>query len=269
MDIKNKRLLLTGACGGIGAEIATVLADAGASLILIGRNESKLRALQLSLNQPDSHRLIVADLNTPAGIEAINLTCQQWKLAGTPIHGLINNAGSNCFASLSQREPASISNEIHLNLTVPVLLCQQALNWLSRPALILNIGSTFSAIGYPGYTTYCASKAGLHRFSEALHRELDGTGVQVLYLAPRATDTALNSTTVTELNQQLGNHIDAPRWVAKQVLHSLIKETPIRWLGWPEKLWVRVNQIFPASVAKAIRKQSNTIRQYLTKAEVI
>ncbi|UIP28828.1 SDR family oxidoreductase [Photobacterium sp. TLY01] len=269
MDINNKRLLLTGACGGIGAEIAALLADAGASLILVGRNESKLRALQLSLNQPDSHRLIVADLSTPQGIETIHQTCQQWKRGGTPIHGLINNAGSNCFASLSQREPASISNEIHLNLTVPVLLCQQALNWLSRPALILNIGSTFSAIGYPGYTTYCASKAGLQRFSEALHRELDGTGVQVLYLAPRATDTTLNSAAVTELNQQLGNQIDDPRWVAEQVMQCLIKETQVRWLGWPEKLWVRVNQIFPAPVASAIRKQSKTIRQYLIKAEVI
>ena len=41
---------------------------------------------------------------------------------------------------------------------------------LSQPGVILNIGSTFGSIGYPGYTTYCAAKAGLHRFSESLDR---------------------------------------------------------------------------------------------------
>ncbi|MDO6705066.1 SDR family oxidoreductase [Photobacterium sp. 1_MG-2023] len=269
MDIKDKSLILTGACGGIGSEIARVLADAGAHLILVGRNISKLRALQLSLSEPSTHQALVADLNTQQGLDTIHHSCSQWQADGRAIHGLINIAGSNRFSSLLERKSDSIRDEIHLNLTVPILLSQQALHWMARPGLIVNIGSTFSAIGYPGYTTYCASKAGLHRFSEALDRELDGTGIRVLYLAPRATDTTLNSAIVTELNHHLGNQIDDPRWVANQLLLSLRNETPVRWLGWPEKLWVRVNQILPAAVAGAIRKQSATIRQFLNKAEVL
>ncbi|GAB6260013.1 SDR family oxidoreductase [Photobacterium sp. R1] len=268
MDINDKYLVLTGACGGIGSEIASVLAHAGANLILVGRNLSKLKALQLSLPRETAHKTLVADLNTTAGVNAVHDSCQQWKSEGLAIHGLINNAGSNQFSSLSQRDAGSISEEIQLNLTVPILLSQQAIQWLAHPGLILNVGSTFSAIGYPGYTTYCAGKAGLHRFSEALDRELDGTGIRVLYLAPRATDTALNSTHVNELNQHLGNQVDHPKWVAEQLLLSLQQETPVRWLGWPEKLWVRVNQLLPATVAGSIRKQSATIRQFLTKAEV-
>jgi len=54
-------------------------------------------------------------------------------------------------------------------------------------AAVVNIGSTFGSIGHPGFATYCASKFGLRGFTETLRRELSDTGIQVFYIAPRAT----------------------------------------------------------------------------------
>ena len=119
------------------------------------------------------------------------------------------------------------------------------------------MGSTFGSIGYPGYATYCASKSGLQRFSEAMNRELDGTGIKVIYLAPRATHTELNSEAVKQLNRRLGNRSDQPEIVAQYVISMLEKEHNSKWIGWPEKLFARINQLLPSIVSRSIKKNSN------------
>lgn len=65
-----------------------------------------------------------------------------------------------------------------------------------------------------------------------MNRELEGTGIKVLYLAPRATNTELNSEAVKQLNQALGNHSDEPEVVAQHVLTTLEREHNMRWIGW-------------------------------------
>lgn len=126
----------------------------------------------------------------------------------------------------------------------------------------MNIGSSLGAIGYPGYSVYCASKFALRGFSEALHRELTGSGLKVLYLAPRATRTALNSEAVYALNSELGVQMDSPHWVAEQITTALIRETRWRWLGWPEALFTRLNALLPALVDKALAKQLPVIARH-------
>ncbi len=260
MELKDKSVLLTGATGGIGRCVAQTLARQGARLILLGRKEAELARLAAQL--PGQHRTLTVDLQAP---DALRETGRRWGLeAGVDV--LINLAGSNDFAYLAQRDAASVAAEIALDLTVPILLCQQALQWRQPPALILNVGSTFGAIGYPGYSSYCAAKAGLYRFSEALDRELAGSGTRVLYLGPRATETGLNSASVQALNRQLGNRVDRPQVVAEALLKSLQRERSVRWLGWPEKLFVTLNQLLPSVVAKAIHKQQAVIRRYAQQA---
>ncbi|NVC95451.1 SDR family oxidoreductase [Vibrio natriegens] len=262
MNIKDSKILLTGATGGIGQSIATELANRGATLILVGRNEEKLITLKASLANPDSHDVLVADITTTDGINAVRELARQKQ----KVDALINNAGSNDFSLLSQKRPTQIEADIQLNLIAPMLLCQSALSWLKQPGVILNIGSTFGSIGYPGYTSYCAAKAGLHRFTEALDRELFATGIRALYLAPRATKTSLNSDTVNELNQKLGNKTDSPQVVAEHVVTMLEKEISAKWIGWPEKLFARINQLLPNIVSSAIRKQQDTIHEYVNRA---
>ncbi len=263
MDLKRKRVLLTGASGGIGQAMAIELASAGAHLFLVGRHHEKLEAVRATLPEPEKHVIFPADLTCEADLERLNHTGNQLNQSGEGIDIVINNAGVNEFNLLANRTIASVQQELNVNLLAPMLVSKMALNWLNRPGIILNIGSAFGGIGYPGYSVYCSAKAGMYRFSEALDRELDGSGIRVLYVAPRATDTDLNSSLVKQMNQELGNRSDSPQTVAKLVIKSLKHETASRWIGWPEKLFVRVNQIFPAVVAQSIRRQQARIHHFI------
>ncbi len=267
MDINGKLILLTGASGGIGQEVAIALERKGAQLMLVARDLQKLEALKGRLRDPEKHHILAVDLATDSGIDKVKQECSWLAQNGQKIDALINNAGRNQFGFLAQRSVSSIEAEVRLNLIVPMLLSQSALSWLDRPSVILNIGSTFGSIGFPGYSTYCAAKSGLQRFSEAMDRELSGTGIRVLYLAPRATNTDLNGQVVNQMNQKLGNKSDRPSVVAQHVISILEKEQAARWIGWPEKLFARINQIFPSLVSSSIRKQQDTIHYFMNQIQ--
>ncbi|RQW64877.1 SDR family oxidoreductase [Vibrio viridaestus] len=268
MDVKGKVVLLTGATGGIGEQIARQFAEQGAKLILVSRSESKLSQLKNQLASAEQHICMPCDITKTDAISDLDRRIQERvSTSGQRIDIVINNAGSNQFQLLSRREMDNIESEIALNLVAPILISKLAIcGWLKQPGIILNIGSTFGGIGYPGYTVYGAAKAGLYRFSEALNRELYGSNIKVLYLAPRATKTSLNSHSVNNLNTELKNHVDLPEYVAKKALHIVEREASCHWLGWPEKLFVRINQLLPNVVSRSIHKQLPVIYRYITAA---
>ncbi|MDP5292889.1 SDR family oxidoreductase [Oceanimonas sp. CHS3-5] len=258
MELNNKTVLLTGASGGIGAALAHRLALAGAHLLLQGRDRQRLNRLLAELPHIKRHRVLVADLLNPDDRRAL---VQQVRQQGG-LDVLINNAGTSQFAWLSDQAPTAVAEQLTLNLTVPVLLTRELLSVLHRPGLIMNMGSAFGAIGYPGYSVYCAGKAGLRGFSEALGRELAGSGLAVLYFAPRATRTEFNSPATVALNAALGNHTDSPEWVAEQAFIALQRRQKRRWLGWPECLLVRLNALFPGLLDRALARQQATIARF-------
>lgn len=265
MDIKQQYVLLTGATGGIGEQIARVLAERGAWLILVARDSQKLESLRQSLPMAEKHLTLSADLSREEGIAQLQTLAEQFSQRGERISVVINNAGTNQFCLFARRPMESVQRELALNLLTPIQITHLALQWVSKPELIVNIGSSLGAIGYPGYATYCTAKAGLHRFSEAMSRELEGTGVNVLYLAPRATNTSLNTEAVNQLNRALGNQSDEPEVVAAQVAKMIETEQTVMWIGWPEKLFVRLNQLLPSLVSRAIKKQQHILLSFLNR----
>jgi len=257
MRLKDKYLLLTGASGGIGQAIARELDKTDVHLLLTGRNREKLESLQQSLS--GDHQLIIADINTPEGRDAIVEHCQQVNLKL-----FVNASGILDFQLYEQQDSQSIENMVATNLLSPMLLCQRLIPTLKdhQEAAIINIGSIFGSIGHPGFTAYCASKFGLRGFTEALQRELADSPIKVSYLAPRATKTDLNSSAVTALNEALGNTTDSPEQVAGEIMHILSGNQKQRYMGWPEKLFVRLNGLFPGIVHGALVKKLPIIRQY-------
>ena len=146
-----------------------------------------------------------------------------------------------------------------------MLLTQELLPLLQEQedARVINIGSTFGSIGYPGFSAYCASKFGLRGFTEALRRELADTGTRVSYIAPRATRTALNTDTVVAMNDELGTAMDDPSQVANEVLAAIHGSARTdKFIGWPEKIFVRINALLPAVVDSSLRKQLPIIRRF-------
>lgn len=258
-------IALTGATGGIGQAIAQRLATNGHRLILIGRNQEKLEQLRQQLRQQLSetveHLAIAADLLDRQDRARIVERCRELD----SIDALINNAGVSRFALLQDSSDEDIQAILNTNVLAPMLLARDFLPLLqaSDSASVINVGSTFGTIGYAGFSPYSASKFGLRGFTEALRRELADTSIAVHYLAPRAVDTTMNSAAVVALNKQLGNAMDTPDIVAN-ACHELLtqRRSGNRYLGWPERFFVKLNALLPRLVDGALRKQLPTIQQH-------
>lgn len=262
MKLEGKTVLLTGANGGIGSSLAHELAAGGCALILVGRDEISLARLRQVLPFSSRHRVVVSDLQSDSGVQSLVAYCRQLS-GGLDI--LINNAGMSDFSFVSTSDKEVTRALIELNLTVPVTLTAALLpDLLKQPeAAVINVGSVFGSIGYPGFAVYGASKAGLRTFSEGLRRELADSTVRVLYAAPRATRTPMNSSRVVAMNQELGNTMDTPETVAAAIVNRIKAG---RWsaltLGWPERFFVWLNAVVPRLTDAALRRQLPRIRQF-------
>lgn len=257
MDFSHKRVLLIGATGGIGQAIAENLANRGAKLVLVGRKKVSIEGLKNACD--GEHKVLIADINQANDRQTIVDYCQQQS-----IDIYINAAGVLDFDCYENQSTETVENIISTNLLSPMLLCQQLIPLLktNNSATIINIGSIFGSIGHPGFTAYCASKFGLRGFTEALQRELADTNIAVFYLAPRATSTTLNSDTVTALNNVLGNQTDTPEQVAEALITQLKTQQKQHFMGWPEKLFVKINGIFPNLVHNSLVKQLPVIKKF-------
>jgi len=259
MIIKDKTAVVTGASGGIGRAITEKLVAAGARLVLVARDRRRLERLLDDLGG-HPHVMLAVDLSSDGGRKNLKDFCQNHEISL-----LINATGVNEFGLFEQQSQATIADLININLLSPILVCQDLLPRLQQQseARIINIGSTFGSIGYPGFSTYCASKFGLRGFTESLRRELADSHTQVSYIAPRATHTALNSETIVALNTALGTMMDDPLLVADEVMRVLRKKaTSDKYIGWPEKLFVRINALLPRLVDTSLRKQLSIIRRF-------
>lgn len=259
MNWKNQRCLLTGASGGIGQAIARALADRGVSLILVGRNSMKLHALAKTL--PGSHDVICANLSVMR--ERTALVTKVAELGGLTM--LVNNAGVSHLSMLADTDSHTIQSLIETNLVAPMLLTQALLPLLQqdKQTYIVNIGSAFGSIGFAGQSAYCASKFGLCGFTESLMRELADSNIRVSYLAPRATATSINSDVANAMNEALGNQVDTPDVVAKHFIELLESSHNRAFIGFPERLFVKLNGAFPGLIDKALIKKLPIIKRFI------
>ncbi len=262
MKLTGKTIVLTGAAGGLGKALAHTLSEQSNRLILVGRNEAALHAVLRTLRKPEVHQICLADITQPEDREKLKAQC--FSLPGG-IDLLINNAGISQFSLIEEHNENSIETILGTNLLAPMLLCKLLLPLLKQAseAMIVNVGSSFGSIGYPGFAGYSASKFGLRGFNEALRRELANSTVKVSYVAPRATKTAINSDAVVAMNRELGNAMDEPQAVARMIVNALQRRAGKDiYIGWPEKLFVRINALFPRLVDRSLRKQLVTITQF-------
>ncbi|MFT7651346.1 MAG: short-subunit dehydrogenase [Candidatus Azotimanducaceae bacterium] len=261
--LKESVCLLTGATGGIGRAVASALAHQGAKLVLTARTEKDLDDLAESLPAGSVRLVQAADMTKSE--DRLSLTAAA-EIAN--VDTLINLAGANGLQSFERQNESTQAHLLELNLMAPMCLTHQMLPVLkmTKNPTILNVGSTFGSIGFPGYATYCASKFGLRGFSEALRRELAGR-VRVLYIAPRTTKTTMNKGHVNALNQALGNTEDEPSYVANQIVSAIVKGRTNVILGWPEKLFARINQLMPSVVDRAIYKKLPKIQAILSEVD--
>ncbi|WP_203143203.1 SDR family oxidoreductase [Marinobacter mangrovi] len=255
MELRNRVFLLLGGSGGIGQALIQPLVEAGSRVIVASRHPKPMvgqadgvEQVSLDLAAPDLPR-VLADLSK----------------AYPDIDGVIHCAGQNIFTGIEDLPVAALDSLLSVNLRSAILVAHHFVPRFRRQGrgALVFVGSTFGSIGFPGYGVYCATKFGVRGFSESLRRELADTAIQVLYVAPRATQTSMNPTAVNDLNAALGNRMDSPEAVAGEILAAMKSDQQRRYLGWPEKLFVRLNGILPRLVDRAMLKQLPIIRRFL------
>lgn len=253
------RAVITGAGGGIGAAIARAIAPAADALVLVGRRREPLETMATALGVPT--RIVCGDLAQASTLEDIAAAGR----ACGGINLLVNNAGVSDFHAFETQAPEQIRAMLDTNLLAPMLLARQLLPLLREApsAQVVNVGSVFGQLGYPGFAAYGASKAGMQAFSQALRRELSDTTVTVRHFAPRATRTGINSAAVDAMNRELGTAQDTPEAVAAQFMDFLRGSAWQRTLGRKERFFVLVNKLLPGLPDGAIRKQLAVIRKHL------
>jgi uncharacterized protein len=189
--MSKKTAVVTGASGGIGLELARLLAADGYDLIVTARRGERLQQLADELRHAHgvAVHVIPLDLAQPFAGEAL------WRAisAITPdIDVLVNNAGFADWSEFADEAPEIIERMIHLNVLTLTLLTRLVLPGMveRRRGNILNVSSLAGMQpGGPGMAVYYASKSYVLSFSRSIRRELRGSGVSVTVLCPGATRT--------------------------------------------------------------------------------
>ncbi|QRF62941.1 SDR family oxidoreductase [Variovorax paradoxus] len=261
MKVEASRVLFTGAGGGIGDAAVRMLVKAGASVMLVGRSPARLSAQARALVrdcgvQRQCVEWYAADLARIPSLSGIAEVATGW---GCNV--LVHNAGVPGFGRIESLDANEMAQVLHLNLFVPMLLTQALLPHLRGlpQAQIIFVGSVLGRLGLPGFSVYSASKFGLRGFAESLRRELGDTDVRVQYLGPRSTRTGFNSGAVEGYNKATGTAMDTPDVAARALLRMLESGKAECFLGFPEKLAVRLNGLAPTLLDAAFVKHRRSL----------
>lgn len=187
MDLRGKLALVTGGSDGIGRKIALQLQAAGANVIVTGRSAEKLQAMAgLGFGT------IAGDLSTSAGVDAVVNG-----VAGKPLALLVNNAGVGAmdYQVDDTANLATAINCLHTNLDAPIALCAHLLPTLkAQPeAAIVNVTSGLAIAPCGSGAVYCATKAGLRAYTQALRYVLKDSNVRVIEALPPVVATNMTA----------------------------------------------------------------------------
>lgn len=194
--LSGRTAVVTGASRGIGGGIAAALGAAGARVVMIARNEARLkeRASQIERAIP-----IAADVTEPKSVEKATDRIRS-ELKGAP-DILVNNAGIFSVAVAEETGAEQFVDMLNTNLVAPFLFVRAFLGDMKQRGSghIVTIGSIADRTIYSGNAAYSAAKFGLRAMHEVLRTELRGTGVRTSLISPAATNTDIwNDVTVTD-----------------------------------------------------------------------
>jgi 3-oxoacyl-[acyl-carrier protein] reductase len=197
--LQGKTVLITGATGGYGKSLSRGFFDKGATLILIGRNEDKLKKISLELSETGRKGFIdyfVIDLKKTDTIT--ELANSIISASGVP-DALINNAAiQGPIGTFVENDMNLWHDTMNINFFAPLLLCRAFLpEMLKRGSgKIINISGGGATGPRSNFSAYASSKAALVRFSETLAEEVKGTGIDINCIAPGALKTHMTEAVV-------------------------------------------------------------------------
>ena len=207
-NLTGKPALITGASGGIGAEIARVLHAQGANVILSGTRRDALDTLAAELG--DNAHVCPADLREAGAADALVIAAEA---AAGPLAILVNNAGFTRDMLALRMKDEDWDSVIDIDLTAPFKLARAALKGMlrRRAGRIIGIGSIVGTTGNPGQANYAAAKAGLIGMTKALAQEVGSRGITVNMVAPGFIETPMTAALTAAQKEKLAAAIPLGR----------------------------------------------------------
>ncbi len=248
--LEGRRVVLTGAAGGLGALLADRLHARGAWLIGVDRGEC-----------PACDESRPCDLADPAALDRLAAA-----LAGTRVDILLNVAGVQYFGPVERQGGERIRLGYAVNLVAPAVLSAALVpQMLARgDGQIANIGSMLGAVPYPYFSTYSSAKCGLKGLSQALRRELRGSGVTITHVSPRAVRTPLNTPAIERFMAASGMTADQPEKVADRIMAAIEGRAADVSIGVAERLFAMLNTVAPRLIDRGLSGAIKTARGQLS-----
>ncbi len=205
-DLSGKVALITGATGGIGGAIARKMKEAGATVVVSGRNVAKMDA-----EFGDEYIKIPCDLAAEGG--AVELVMNTIEQAGK-IDILVNNAGITKDTLLMRMTDEQFDDVINTNLRSCFKMCRAAIMPMmkNRYGRIINMASIIGAIGGPGQANYAASKGGMIAMTKSIAAEVGSRGITANAVAPGFIKTPMTDVLPEELKKTYLAQIPAGRF---------------------------------------------------------
>ncbi len=213
-SLQGKTALVTGSSRGIGLAVARALAEAGATIVLNGRNETALATARASL-EIDGYDVRVERFDV-CDQEAVNSAVESIETTVGPIEVLVNNAGMQKRATFLEYPVADLRELLEVNLVSAFVVGQAVATRMATRGhgKIVNICSVQSELGRPGIAAYTATKGGLKLLTRGMCADLGPLGIQVNALAPGyfATDLTRALVDDPEFSAWVERRTPAGRW---------------------------------------------------------
>jgi 3-oxoacyl-[acyl-carrier protein] reductase len=237
-DLNGKTALVTGASGGIGAEIARALHQQGAVVGLSGTRKDALEALAGELGE--RVHVFPADLSDPeAALALINAA----EAAMGSVHILVNNAGLTKDGLAMRMSDADWAKVLDVDLAAPFRLSRAVLKFMLRrkAGRIINIGSVVGSTGNPGQANYAAAKAGLLGLTKALAQEVASRGITVNLVAPGFIETPMTEALTEAQRAALAEKIPLGRLGSTADVAAAVVYLASDEAGWVSGSTIHVN----------------------------
>lgn len=206
MRLLNKKILVSGASSGIGRATCIRLIDDGASVIAIGRNVEKLKAIKKAVNYPENFEIEVKDLSedTAELNQWVRLIAKKYG----KLDGAVLSAGVLHIAPLRSMTEAQLHEIFQINFEANYWIakgfCDKRVN-SGRFSSLVFISSVSSILGEAGLTSYSASKGALNSFMKSLAKEVSPQGVRINAILPGIVKTELLDKYTTEYLEKAEN----------------------------------------------------------------